>query len=256
MRTKLFLLFIIVNLIYCTSDSSNSISQSTISGSYANMLAIGDNLYVLGNGSLTTLSLQNPENPVILDSLKISNDVESLFFNNNRLFIGSLEGMYIYQIALNGLPIFRSLTPYDRLFDATPCDPVVANDTIAFATLSTSIDLNNACFRNTLLNQLSVFDIKDLENPSLLTSIELEEPKGLGLDQEILFVCERWNGIKIFNVADPRNPIQLYHFDGFPALDLIPNDGLLVVIGDEDLYQFDYSNIDSVTMISTYELKD
>jgi hypothetical protein len=77
-------------------------------------------------------------------------------------------------------------------------------------------------------------------------------PYGLGIDGDLLFITEGDAGLKIYNTADvskiDENLIQ--HITGFNAFDVIPNNGLLILTGKDGLYQFDYSNIDEVKMLS------
>lgn len=244
----------------CESDGGTFASQvegaGVLSGSYANMLTLGDKLYVLGDGQLKTLSLANPALPEQIDSKTLDFDIESLFISDGNIFVGSPSGMRIYTIDSDGIPVFRSLTPYEAIGEIQPCDPIVANEDHAFATLSTSVDVENSCWRNVPLNELRVFDLENLEQPILINTVSMEEPKGVGLDGDHLFICESQNGLKILDVADPFNIEQLEHFPDFRAFDVIPANGLLLVVGPELLHQFDYSDITNVIKLSTFELQD
>lgn len=254
MKKLLFILSVLL-LYKCESSDSSAVS-SALSGSYANILALGDNLYVLADGSISTFNITERSTPEFIDSQEVNSSIESLFFNGTNLFIGSSEGMYIYSINESGIPNLESVSSYSDFVDVLPCDPIAANENHAYVTLSSNVQSNGPCSRFQEINELVIYDIDDVTNPVLLNRNEMEEPKGLGIDGNLLFVCERQNGIKVFDISDPNSIIQLYHFDGFRALDLIPNDGLLMVIGDDQLHQFDYSDIDNMYKISNYELRD
>jgi len=258
----IILLAIALLLPSCAADSSGELSDpgsagaEVLSGSYANMLTIGDKLYVLGNGQLKTLSLANPENPEEINAIDISFDIESLFIANGTVFVGSPDGMFIYTLDGEGIPQFRSQTPYEIIEELQPCDPIVANSEFAFATLSTSIEVNNDCWRAVSLNELRVFDLENLELPVLINTVPMTQPKGVGLDGDHLFVCENTDGLRILDVSDPVNIEELEHFPGFAAYDVIPANGLLLVVGPKVLHQYDYTNINDVTKLSSFELQD
>lgn len=258
MIKKIIGLIAVVSLMNCSSNSDSifeNSNQNVLSGSYANILALGDYLYLLGSGEVHTFNLSEPSNPELLDSQSINDNIESLFYNGVNLFVGSQEGMYIYEIQADGIPKRLSVTSYQEIVDVEPCDPITANTEHAYVTLSTTISDVGGCARLEQVNELLVFDIANPDSPMLVGRNDLDEPKGLGLDGNILFVCLRNDGIKVFDISDPSNLEELYHFDGFGAFDLIPTNGLLMVIGDDELHQFDYSDIENMYKLSVYDIK-
>lgn len=229
------------------ADSGNAV----LSGSYARMLNIGSKLYVLGTSNLKVLDVSNPLLPISVTTINVNADVESLFFNSGNLFIGSPQGMFIYTLDESGLPQLASVTPYEQFAEILPCDPIVANDSLAFSTLSTSFDQTGNCWRSQDLNELHVYDIKDVTAPVNLARVPMEEPKGLGLADDHLFVCERNSGIKAFNISNPSNPNLVYSSSPFQAVDLIPANETLLVVGIDTIHQFDYTDINNIVKIST-----
>ena len=254
---SLFALSLLVSS--CDADGQFAAQEAggqVLSGSYANMLTLGDKLYVLGDGQLKTLSLADPEKPEQIDSKVLDFDIESLFISDGNIFVGSPAGMRIYTLDGNGIPEFRSLTPYEAIGEIQPCDPIVANKDNAYATLSTSLDVNGFCFRTVQLNELRIYDLDNLEQPVLINTVPMEEPKGVGLDGQHLFICENQDGLKILDVSNPLDVLEIEHFPDFRAFDVIPANGLLLVVGPELLHQFDYSDITNVTKLSTFDLQD
>ena len=239
----------------CSSDvgvSSDS-SDTVLSGSYARMLQIEDRLYVIGRNTLRVLDTSNPQNPTPLSTIEVGANVESLFRNNEHLFVGSQEGMYIYKIDSNGIPQLTSETAYQQFLDNLCInDPIVANDTIAYVTLSTPEAIND-CFRS--VNELRIYDLEDITQPQLINTVEMQEPKGLGTDGDYLFVCERFDGVKAFDISNPQNVQMIYESEVFPAVDLIPANGNLLVIGVDTIYQYDYSDINNIFRISSFVTK-
>ena len=66
----------------------------------------------------------------------------------------------------------------------------------------------------------------------------------------ILFVCDNDQGLKVFDVSDPLNIDLIKHFDGFTAFDVITLDGLLLVVGPDNVYQFDYNDLENMRLVS------
>ena len=254
-RTFILALILAFALSHCTEDGDAS-TPSVLSGSYANILTLGERLYVLASGELHTFGLEDISSPQLLNSQEVNLSIESLFYNGENLFIGSSEGMYIYSIDENGIPQKQSVTRYEELVEFLPCDPIAANRQHAYVTLSTSVQASDACFRSVDINELLVYDISEVQTPQLVSRIGMQEPKGIGLDGDLLFVCQRYDGIKVFDISEPANLVELYHFGEFEAFDLIPTNGLLMVIGKDQIHQFDYSDKDNMYKLSSYDLKD
>ena len=239
----------------CSSDIGvgSESTDSVLSGSYARMLQIDDRLYVIGRNTLRVLDTSNPQNPTPLSTIEVGANVESLFRNNEHLFVGSQEGMFIYRIDSEGIPQLMSETDYQQfLVNFCINDPIVANDSTAYVTLSTSEPIDN-CFRS--VNELRIYDLADIARPELINVVEMQEPKGLGTDGDYLFVCERYDGVKALNISDPRNVEVIYESETFPAIDLISANGNLLVIGLDTIYQYDYKDINNIFRISSFATK-
>lgn len=236
-------------------DIASDSGDSALSGSYARMLKIEDRLYVIGRSSLRVLDTSDPSNPVHMKTISINATVESLFRNKNYLFVGSRESMFIYQLDTDGIPQLASETSYQAFFNFS-CfdDPIVSNDTMAYVTLSQSL-LIEGC-GTTRTNELKIYNIEDITQPRIVNEIPMQGPKGLGLDGDYLFICEEFDGIVAFDVSDPQNVEQIYQSERFQAVDLIPANGNLIVIGVDTLYQYDYTDINNITRTSAFSTKD
>ena len=140
MKKIIHILFLMLLLLACSDEDSGSLGSSeasgTLSGSYANMLVISGFLYVVSDSEIITYDISDPTVPVEIDRKELGFGVESLLHRSGILFIGSQEAMFIYQINPQGIPIALSRTDYGVSFNLTPCDPIVANDTMAVASLS------------------------------------------------------------------------------------------------------------------------
>jgi hypothetical protein len=149
--------------------------------------------------------------------------------------------MVIYDIS-------NPLVPTSRVFfnHARSCDPVIVDDTLAYVTLRSGTTCGGT------INCLDVVNVKNLSQPKLLISYPLVNPHGLGKDGDILFVCDGTAGLKIYDAADPKQISShlIYTYPNINAYDVIPLGSVLVMIGDDGLYQYNYSNILNITLLS------
>lgn len=81
----------------------------------------------------------------------------------------------------------------------------------------------------------------------------MTNPHGLGKEGDLLFVCDGSAGLKIFDASDPETITShlIKEYPGINAYDVIPLSGLLVLIGEDGLYQYDYSDLQNISLISS-----
>jgi hypothetical protein len=84
----------------------------------------------------------------------------------------------------------------------------------------------------------------------------MNNPYGLGKDGDLLFVCDGTAGLKIYNASDYMTISQhlLYTYSSLKAYDVIPLGSVLMMIGDDGLYQYDYSDPGNIQQISHIEV--
>ena len=224
--------------------ASTGVSGSGIGvgGSMARF-GIKDNvLYVLDHNTLKIFDITNKTSPVKYNELYPGWGIETLFLTDNNMFLGTTTGMVIYDISvpLNpGYIVFFS--------HANSCDPVIIDDTLAYITLRTGTTCGGS------VNSLSVVNIRNLASPGLVMSYSMTNPHGLGKDGDLLFICDGSAGLKIFDAADPKTISShlINTYPGINAYDVIPVGDILVMIGDDGLYQYDYSNVQNITLLSS-----
>jgi hypothetical protein len=210
-------------------------------GSMARFAIHTGHLYALEPGSLQVFSLLSPTEPDSIRKVSVGWDVETIFPYRDKLFLGSQSGMYIFDNSRPDSPNLLSIYEHMRA-----CDPVVVEDTLAYVTLRDGTVCQN------FSNQLEVISIKDARNPKLLASYPMQHPHGLGIDQKQLFVAEGEHGLKVFNAADAYSigDNLLQHLEGMHAYDVIPYQDVLVLIGADGLYQYDYSDSANLSLLS------
>lgn len=224
--------------------NSSSISGSGVGtgGSMARFGIKGNVLYVLERNKLNVLSITNKIVPVLSSEINLGWSVETMFLTDSRMYLGTTTGMVIYDISQPLTPLYRSFFTHVR-----SCDPVVVDDTLAFTTLRSGTTCGG--FNNTL----NVVNISDILLPKLIKAYPLVNPHGLGKDGDFLFICDGTSGLKIFDCSDILHITDhlVYSYPGIQAFDVIPVNGLLVLIGEDGLYQYDYSNIRNISLLST-----
>ncbi|MEX0291617.1 MAG: hypothetical protein AB3N14_21115, partial [Flavobacteriaceae bacterium] len=76
--------------------------------------------------------------------------------------------------------------------------------------------------------------------PTLSVSYPMDEPYGLGIKDEKLFVCDGSSGLKVYDKTDIQDLKALNHFKDIVTFDVIPREDMLLMVGDEVLYQYEY----------------
>jgi hypothetical protein len=246
MKKLILLISFAFLFISCSEDStgndSSTFTENGQGGSLARFALFQDYLYVVDDTNLNVFSITDLENPVQVNRVPIGFNIETLFNYKAYLYIGSRNGMFIYDVQNPEEPTYLSDVQH-----FTACDPVVANSTHAFVTLHSNIGCG------TDVNVLEIYDVNDVTDPILISSRNLTRPIGLGLYGDYLFVCD--NEVKVFDVSDPENSQLVTSLD-VNAFDVIINSGILVLIGENGLYQFslDDSDINNIQHLSTLNI--
>ena len=224
------------------SVAPGSSSRPGVGGSMARFTIYDNYLYTVSTSDMQLFDIAAPTNPKISTKVSLGGwNIETIFPYKNKLFIGSQNGMRIYDNQNPANP--ELLSTYAHV---QSCDPVVVEDNYAYVTLRSG----NACQGFT--NQLEVIDISNLRAPSLVKVYPMQNPHGLGIDHSTLFICEGEHGLKVFDAKDVKTIDQrlLAHFKDKDAYDVIPLGDILVVIGKDGLYQYDYSDPQKLKLLS------
>jgi len=196
-------------------------------------------LYTVSQSSLNALTLTNPARPELTSTISIGWQIETIFPFGEHLFIGSATGIFIYDVSIASAPAAKGAFAH-----ATACDPVVTDGKYAYSTLRTG----TTCTRG--VNQLDVLDVEDVNNPKLLRTYPMNNPHGVGIDNDLLFICEAENGLKIYDASDPNNLKLLRQEKSVEAMDVIPYNNILIVTSPEGIYQYDYSDVSHFKLLS------
>ena len=216
-------------------------SSPGIGGSTARFTIAGNALYIVDQSNLHVYDISTSSNPQKISDKNIGWSIETIFPYQNHLFIGSSSGVYIYD---NSNPLSPNyISTYSHI---TACDPVTVEDNYMYFTLSNDAPCHMG------VNQLEVVDITDIANPTMKATVPMTNPKGLGIDNKKLFICDSNDGLKVYDATDVMNigSHLLAHFSNINSHDVIPFNNRLLMIGDDGLYQYDYSNVENISLLS------
>jgi hypothetical protein len=224
------------------NSDANSAGGSGTGGSLARFNIHQDFLYVVDQNHLSVFNIAGLGNPELLKTEWVGPDIETIFYRGDHLYLGSSTGMYIYNVENPATPEFKSLFRH-----ILGCDPVVVKDNIAYVTIRGG----NACGQE--WSQLDVIDVADKSNPQLLQSYDMENPYGLGVKDDWLFVCDGTAGLKIYDTQNTPNLELIDHFQEINTYDVIPLEDVLLMVGDNTLFQYTYKG-NEINLLSTFSL--
>ena len=212
----------------CSKESVSANAPATGQGGSVTRFTIAKNyLYAVSNHNLYVYSLSNPEKPELVNTLS-GFDIETIYPYNNYLFLGSKTGLFVYSIDTASSPRLIGQAQHARA-----CDPVVVNDSVAFVTLKHTGNCGPA------VAGLYIHDITNITQPVLKDSIPLPDPAGLGLQDNILYVCCGSDGMKVFNIKNPYSPSLISTKTDGNYLDVIPYNGILICAMNDGILLYD-----------------
>jgi hypothetical protein len=235
-------LFLLLLIVACTKDGGKAADSSGTGtgGSLARFTIAANHLYLADYSTIEVYDLADPANPVKKTSVNVGFGVETIYPYKDKLFIGSWDGMFIYSIADPSNPVKLGEARHVR-----SCDPVTANDTIAYVTLQGG----SAC--GPAEDGLYIYDITNITAPVQKSLFPISTPLGLGLKDSVVFVCRGSSGLSLVNVKDPASPKLMYTVDDGNFKDVIPYDNLLICYVSTGLQIYDISNLKNIIKVGT-----
>jgi choice-of-anchor B domain-containing protein len=195
---------------------------------YTSLFERGHTLYVDGNKlyvgmvrggmftqnlSMAVFSLSNPEVPVFLRSvnddyptLLASNQVHDMFVRNDTIYAScGYDGLFIfkYDSVGNNFQLINSLTSY-------PSQGYNHSSALA--------DNGSLVFMDEVPSGLpvKVLDVNDLQNLTVTTTFSsnpVVTPHNPFIIGNICYIAYYMDGLQVYDVSDPYNPIQIAYFD-------------------------------------------
>ena len=202
-------------------------------------------MYAVDQSKLITFSLENAVKPLQVDEFPLDWGVETIFAMDTLIFVGTQTGMHMFDISQASRPGY--LSGFEHV---QACDPVVAQDTLAFVTLRSGTSCRNG------IDRLDILNVKDVRNPQLLHTIPMQNPHGLAVKGNYLFVCEGQFGMKVFEIKAKGELEELKFYNNIRSKDVIlSNDSTMIVVADDGIFQYDYSNVLNIEPLSQLRIE-
>lgn len=209
-------------------------------GSFARFKIVDSYLYVVDFSDLYVFDISTLGVSSIVGQQGIGWQIETIFNRGDYLYIGSQNGMLIYNIENRTQPEYAS-----EIRHWQGCDPVVVDGDYAYLTLRGG----NLCGQE--LSILEVINIADKSNPYSVREYTMQEPYGLGFKEDLLFVSDGSNGLQIYDKTNPEDLMLVTEIDDINVFDVIPLEDKLLAIANNVLYQYSYET-DGLTLISEF----
>jgi hypothetical protein len=226
------------------SGASSGVSGSGIGigGSMARFGIKEKVLYVVDQSTLRIFDITNKTSPVKFDDLNPGWGIETMFLTEKNMFLGTTTGMVIYDLSVPLSPVKKSFFNHAR-----SCDPVIVDDTLAYITLRTGTNCGGST------NCLDIVNIKNILKPVRIATYPMVSPHGLAKAGDLLFICDGTSGFKIYDASSPYQITGrlVYTYPAIDAFDVIPVGNVLMMIGDDGFYQYSYSDVKNIRLLST-----
>jgi hypothetical protein len=240
--TCLLLAMLSIAGMQCSKSAASSAAATTgAGGSTARFAIYGDYLYTVDKENLKVFNITDAANPVLKGTVPVGFEIETIYPFKDKLFIGSTSQVHIFSLDDPESPKKLSTAISPQV--VRRCDPVVAKDNVAFATLRT----NGPC--GGLQSILAVYDINDITAPVQRATYNVTEPYGLGYADTALYVCDRY-GLIVFNIKDAFTPVPVKTLTDGWFLDVIPYNNSLICQVQDGLILYDISNVLFPTLIT------
>ena len=221
------------------------VQQTSTTGSMTRFLPIDDYLYTINFNELVLFQIGSDFRPSPWIKKNTQTQAETLFQLNDLLFVGSVNGMLVYDVSDAADPDY-----INRIEHMRSCDPVVADANYAYVTLRGGTN----CFTD--INELQIIDIQDPQNLLLVSRKDMYNPHGLGIYNDHLIICDGAAGVKIVDVSTSTDPKIVNSVSIQFSYDVIIDYPNALVVGDTDLYQYDISNLPEMQLISQTSILD
>ena len=223
-----------------TVGNSGGVKAMTgIAGSMSRFSIVNNYMYAVNIANLNVLDISILNDPQLQNTVYAGWNIETIYPFKNKLFLGSSNGMFIFDISNPVAPAREGSVQHFRA-----CDPVVADDNYAFVTL------RSGTFCQGTNNQLDVINVQNVRSPQLVKTYGLSNPHGLAKDGDLLFICDGTDGLKVYNASNVFSLQLLDRVKNIETYDVIAWNNRLLVVAKGGLYQYNYTNPNSLSLIS------
>jgi hypothetical protein len=245
------LLYAFILFLFCTTafhcdkmgaDAKGFAPVSGQGGSLARFAIAGNYLYTVDKEKLKVYNISDAAHPVLKNTTDVGFEIETIYPFKDKLFIGSSSVVHIFSVEDPEHPQKLSTAISPQVLRR--CDPVVARDTVAYATLRT----NGPC--GGTQSVLAVYDIKNILMPRQVNTFGVGEPYGLGYADSVLFVCDHQQGLMLFNIKNAYEPQYITALNDGDYIDVIPYNNTLICWVRSGIILYDIVNPASPKLIA------
>ncbi len=224
---KVFSACYLIFLLGCIDSSSDSdVSGTGTGGSTARFTIQQNHLFTIEDHNFNIFSLDDPLKPLHIDSIPSTRVLETIStYGEDKLLIGTNQGAYILEQYQPGWLRELAFAAHFR-----SCDPVIARGDYMYVTLR---DGTKCATGETGINQLLVFNVSDPTHPDKRKEIEIDQPFGLGISGDNLFVCYA-DGVLKFDITDPENITEIGNYSN-ACEDVIASTDPMIFTNDEGI---------------------
>jgi len=210
-----------------------------VAGSMARFSVVNNYLYAVNTSSLNIVDISQPANPSKVSAYSAGWNIETIFPFNQKLFLGSSVGMFVFDISNPVQPVRMGTFTHMRA-----CDPVVTDGNFAYVTLRAG----NFCDGTT--NELDVINVQNLPSTQLVSTYAMSNPYGLAKDGNVLFICDGKSGLKVYDASNVQDIRKISEVKGIETYDVIAENKKLILVSKDGLYQYDYTDAYNLHQLS------
>jgi len=214
-------------------------------GSMARFVVADNFLYIAKADKFVPYNLATPSNPKPSAAQGFpAQNIETCFQYKDNLFFGASDGVYIYNYKSSP----ESPSYVSEISHVMGCDPVVVQNDYLFSTVRGG----SMCRTTNSVNLLYLYDIKNITSPNMVATENQQSPYGLGVNGQLLVVCNGINGMMVYNWEESSQKITLRSsYPDIHAFDVIMNGNTMIVTADNGLFQFDCTDPSNIKYLST-----
>ncbi len=220
-------LLVTLLLIACSDNRDLVTADQSVNGSTSRFAINGNYMYALEISRLKIFDISDLSNPNLKREISIDAYLETIFSHKNKLYIGAREGIFVVNI---DDPVKAFLEHTIRHWIAR--DPVIVREPYIYSTT-----------HNAFSGVFNVYKQTDRNNFITVFSDVLSQPLGLDAAKKHLYICDIQDGMVVYNIENPENPLKLNAFPEFvKPLDVIVIGEAMLVAAEKLFYLADLTN--------------
>ncbi len=220
----------------CTDYESTKIgvaenTNTQLPGNSSAMITYEDHIYTVDHDYLRVLSIEDNNHLKEVFKVYVGTGIETVFAYEDYLYLGARTSIYIYDVKIKKQPV---LSGTNRHFVAE--DPVIVSGNRAYVTLKTGTENNNPA------GFLEVVDVTNKTDPNTIARVSQKFPNGLGISEDVLYVCNAKFGIDVFELNITEHVKFYKNVPTDPVYDCIITNNVLIGQTKKGLVYYNIAN--------------